>query len=1279
MRSKSWLLVLFFLLVSMQIIDIQAQIIQKKVSIHWTENLVYKINEDLSLEFLNFEDAISDFRYGDLPIFFQKIAVDNFFSDYEIQLSNEQYESLSAADKKLVPIALLKNRPVTEVRCYAENGKPYALFTLLPFITDNSGSVSRLLSCEVKISPKFSPKSTTSTHSFAVNSALSSGLWYKVAVTETGLYKITYQNLVEMGFSGSSVSSSLISVFGNGTGRLSEVCGTERPDDLIELPVMVQDGGDGVFGPGDYVVFYANSPHSITFDESTRKFSHNYNIYSDYSYYFICLSGKGERKRVTVGPEVTALTTQTINDFYDYRFYEVDAVNLDQTGQEWFGDLFDVTTQRSYSINLPNVIGETAELTLKAASTAASTSSFSVTVNGSSVGSLPIAASSNVIARIEKNIFPFVPSQSQQNISINFTRSSYMTKGYLDYLAIQASCRLSFYGGQFSFNNGKYISSYAVGDYVISNANSSVCVWDVTDPAKTYCLPGNLNGSTYRFVALDTAFRQYVAFDGSYYKPVIVVGAVSNQNLHGVESLVDMIIVAHPSFLTQAEQLATFRRQEQGLTVKIVTPAQIYNEFSSGSQDPVAIRDYMKMIYEKSAGAYPKYLLLFGRPSYDYRGRVSGTSLYVPNYQRPMSGSISEGMFRANDDFFGILDDGEGALSHGLVDVAVGRFPVSTIAQANLAVTKSINYSTRRNLVSANSSKVSNFADWRNVICFIADDGDQNEHLTTAERCSEIIQNDNPTINLDKIYCDAYPQKSYSGGQRYPAVNTAINDRMDRGSLFLTYIGHSGKDGWAHERILEFSDINNWHNTYNQPVMMTLSCDFAWYDRVITSPAEACFFNTDGGSSALITTSRVAYGGSNSTYARKLFAKLFTPVDGHIRTIGEINKQAKNDYGGNNDGISMFVLIGDPSMPIALPQYKVITDSINGSPVSALSDTLKALSQVVVKGRVTDEQGNTLSSFNGNLFTSFFDKKNTVQTLSNDPEESPTVSFEEQKNILFRGNNSVKNGLFEIRFMLPKDINYAYGNGKFSYYARSENTDAAGNFSEIMVGGNSNISYDDKEGPQIDVYLNDENFVNKGLTNADPILIIKLKDELGINTTGNGVGHDLVAILDGNNEGQIVLNDHYEAALDSSNQGQVRYQLRNLSTGSHKLKIRAWDILNNVSEKELEFEVANEAELILDHVLNYPNPFTTHTSFFFEHNHPGENLDVLVQIFTISGKLIKTISTSMLTEGNRSNPIDWDGRDDFGDKIGKGTYIYRLKVRTPEGKSAEKIEKIVLL
>lgn len=1280
MNNKSWVRVFIFLLVLLQVVDIQAQKNTFDAKLNWKPNLIYKISDDFTLEKLFFDDAINDFDFAELPVFFAKIPVDGFFSSCELSIFNEQFVSVSEKDKSLISVELLNSKPQTKVRCVSENKKYYALVEILPFV-NSGGTVQKLLTFTYTITPAYETGRITKDYTYKSNSVLSTGLWYRFPVDESGLYKLTFSDLQAFGFTGSSISSALISVFGNGTGMLSETNGDPRPDDLLEIPVRIYDGGDGTFDNGDYLVFYARSPHSVQFDATSKTFSHSYNIYSDYSYYYVCLSGVGEHKRVAVSADTPQSFSQTVSDYLTYQFYETDAVNLALTGREWFGDLFDVTTQRTYSFFIPNIKPQTARLTVKVANAASSSisSSFSVSVNSANLGSIAMTGTSGATAKMFTKTFNFSPTQADLSVSLTFSRSSSTIKAYLDWISIQALCNLSLYGGQTLFNNGNYLEASADSKYIISGANVTTEVWDVTDLSNTVQLPGTLNGSQYEFLSNDREYKEFVVFDGSAFKSVGNGEMVSNQNLHSAESQVDMIIVAHPDFVNQAENLASYRRQNQHLTVKVVTPQQVYNEFSSGSQDPVAIRDYMKMIYEKSAGQYPKYLLLFGRPSYDYRGRVSGTALYVPNWQRANREVISESSYRCNDDFFGILDDGEGAGSWGMVDVAVGRFPTSSYDQANLAVTLSQNYSARVNLVPNGSTLISNLADWRNVVTFVADDGDNNAYLESSESCAEEVQRTNSNINIEKIYCDAYPQVSNSGGQRYPDVNAAINDRMGRGALFFTYTGHSGKDGWAHERILEFSDINNWKNTYNQPVMMTMSCDFGWYDRPSISPAEACFFNTQGGAAALITTSRVAFGGSNDGYAKKLFAKAFTLLNGKARTVGELNKQAKNDYGGNMDGISMIYVLGDPSMPLALPQYAVVTDSVNGKSLSAMTDTLKALSQVVLKGHLVDENGALLQNFNGNIYTSIFDKKVTTTTLSNDPDESPATEFDVQKSILFKGNNTVKDGRFEVKFIIPNDINYTYGNGKISYYARSANADASGNCSQIIIGGNSGSSFSDKEGPQIDLYLNDESFVYNGVTNQNPVLIVKLQDELGINTTGNGIGHDLVAILDNNNESQIVLNDHYEAVQDSFNQGTVRYQLSNLEVGSHKLKVRAWDILNNVSEKELEFVVASDEKFELEHVLNYPNPFTTKTAFYFEHNHPGESMDVLVQIFTISGHIVKTISTSQFMTGTRSEPIYWDGRDDFGDKLGRGTYIYRLKVRLSDGTKAEKIEKIVIL
>jgi hypothetical protein len=608
--------------------------------------------------------------------------------------------------------------------------------------------------------------------------------------------------------------------------------------------------------------------------------------------------------------------------------------------------------------------------------------------------------------------------------------------------------------------------------------------------------------------------------------------------------------------------------------------------------------------------------------------------------------------------------------------VAVGRFPVSTLAQAKIAVDKTLNASARYRIATQNASQVSNFGDWRNVMTFVADDKDGAAHVRNADTVAGVVAANNLAFNLDKIYCDAYPVVSYAGGQRYPAVNSAINLRMERGTLAIAYFGHGGGNGWAHERILEITDINNWKNKYNQPLMITLTCSFGWYDKKAISPAELAFLNDNGGASSLITTSRISY--ANSNYGKRLFREMVTKENGKYKTVGEIQRVAKNNNGGfNSTSVNMIYLIGDPAMRIGIPQHNVQTDVILGEDLQKI-DTLKALSKVTVRGKITDDSGKTLTGFNGNIYPSIFDKSVTQRTLGQSPRD-PVVEFEVQKNVIFKGNATVTNGLFEFSFYVPKDINFEYGKGKISYYAASENDDAGSYYNNFIIGGMSDRLIPNKNGPEIAIFLNDDKFVPGGITNPNPVLLLKLKDEYGINTTGNGIGHDLVAILNNNIEKQIILNDYYLANQDSYNSGTVRYPLQNLAPGTHTLKVRAWDIFNNPSEASIDFVVKSDEKLELAHVLNYPNPFTTRTSFFFEHNQPTETFDILVHIFTISGKLVKTIQSTQFLEGNRSYPIDWDGRDDFGDKIGKGVYLYRLTVRNSQGETAEKIEKIAIL
>jgi hypothetical protein len=438
------------------------------------------------------------------------------------------------------------------------------------------------------------------------------------------------------------------------------------------------------------------------------------------------------------------------------------------------------------------------------------------------------------------------------------------------------------------------------------------------------------------------------------------------------------------------------------------------------------------------------------------------------------------------------------------------------------------------------------------------------------------------------------------------------------------------------------------------------------------------YLSGDGGAISLMTTTRPVFINVNSVVGSALYNYVFTrDTQGRPIPMGETLMQTKNNS-TNDQNRRSFMLLGDPALRLALPKLNIVVDSINGKAPSVEIDTLRSLSRVTIKAHVEDESGNIVSGFNGFAVPSVFDKVLENQTLGQDP-SSPVLTFETQKNILYKGKSTVTNGRFEFTFIVPKDINYSFGSGKISLYANSETVDGSGADSRVIIGGVDPNGLADNAGPEVALFMNDEKFVNGGMTNENPVFIAKLFDENGINAVGNGIGHDITAIIDGNTSAPIVLNDFYEAELDSYQRGVVRYPFERLEPGRHTLTFKVWDVNNNSSESELEFVVVENQDVAISHVLNYPNPFTTYTEFFFEHNQVDVSLQVQIQIFTISGKLVKTINELVTTCGFRSSGIPWDGRDDFGDRIGKGVYVYRLTVTAPDGSTADKIEKLVLL
>jgi hypothetical protein len=1114
------------------------------------------------------------------------------------------------------------------------------------------------------------------------NSVLATGNWYKLAVKNAGIYKIDLSFLNNLGVATGSLASNSIRLYGNGGHMLAEANAGPWTDDLREIPIHIVDGGDGTLSGSDYILFYANGPDAWTRDSANARFTHQKNLYSDRSFYFLSIGGTG--LRISASPAVNSPNI-AVTGFSERYFHELDTVNFLASGREWYGEEFanmpGKTTTREFTITTPAIVAGSpiTVVTQCIARSARVGSRFDIRVNNQPAGQVIVNAISgaqyDLFAQQATTALTSVAVQNNITVQFNYVPGSFNAQGWLNWFELFTRRSLSLAGtDQLLFRDWQSTASGNVAEFIITGAGATTQVWDITDPSHPLRMQGNLSGNEYRFINSASRLREYIAFNTTNFLLPAAIGKINNQDLHAATPT-DYLIVTWPAFLAQAQRLAQFHQQRSSLRTAVVTTDQIFNEFGGGAPDPVAIRDWVKMYYDKfgaSAADKPKYLLLFGDASYDFKDRLNNNTNYVPAWENNFS--LDPLSTYASDDFYGFLDDNED-INAGLItnylDIGIGRVPARSIEEATAFVDKVMAYFDR-----------ASFGPWRNNLVFVADDEDNNLHIQDAEILTTTAASATPIFNQQKIYLDAFRQESGSGGSRYPQANLTINNQVYNGTLIWNYNGHGGAKRLAEETVLDQDIVNNWNNDHRLPLFITATCDFAPYDNPgIRSIGEDILLRPKTGGIALMTTTRVVFAFSNRIMNDNYLRFALQPdANGKFKSLGDAVREAKNytyQTSGDVANNRKFTLLGDPAMTLAFPTLKVRATKVNGIPV-AQADTLSATEKVTIEGEVTDNNGNLLSGYNGNVFPAVFDKVQTVNTLANDP-ASQVAAFNTQTNILFRGKASVGNGKFSFSFKVPKDINYQYGNGKLSLYAEDGVTDAAGSFTNLIIGGAGSAVDNDKAGPEIKPFLNDEKFVNGGITNENPVLVVKLADSSGINTAGTGIGHDIIATLDNDNRQFFILNDFYQGELDSYQQGTVRFQLPALEPGLHSLKIKAWDVLNNSNEATIEFTVVNDEELTLDHVLNYPNPFVSRTQFWFEHNKPGQLLYARVTIMTITGKIIKQIGQNILTTGNRSADIEWDGKDEYGDKPGRGVYIYKLRVEAPGNKKKEVIGKLVIL
>ncbi|MCL2597501.1 MAG: type IX secretion system sortase PorU [Paludibacter sp.] len=1091
---------------------------------------------------------------------------------------------------------------------------------------------------------------------YADNSALANGKFVKIKIKDSGIYKLTYNDLRNMGIAPENVR-----IFGYGGGVIDQNFANPSPDDLPEI---------AVWQGNDYILFYAQGIVKWSYNTANKMFQHNGNPYATEGYYFVT-SDAGVGKKITVAQaEQPNSNVQEINEFTDFQVYEKDEVSLIQSGREFYGEKFDTQTSYNFTFNFPNAVTTApTKLCIAYATSSNVSNSMMITSLGSFADTTKTNASTTDIKFVEMSKYITVPtSMANSVVKMTYLKQSTWT-AYLNFIEINTNRLLKMTGTQMRFQ--KFDSSTAdFYKYNLSDANNNVIVWDISDFANIKQMSTQRSEQTLSFVT-PAENRYFLAIDptANFPKPE-TVGTITNQNLHNLRDI-DFTIITHPAFWEEANTLAQAHRDIDGMNVVVVTTEQVYNEFSSGTPDISAYRKLMRMQYERdSVNHKPKYLLLFGRGSYDNRGllrETAGNNLIL-TFQAKNSGSVTSSY--VTDDYVGMMVDSanDEKLVSNKIAVATGRFPVITKDDAQAVVNKTIEY-----------MKNKQRSIWKNQILYMADDGnnagDYDIYMKANERISSMVFEKHPEYQINKIYIDAFKQVSSASGDTYPDAKAKLLGLFNSGVFFFNYLGHAGSSGLTGEQVLVTDDIKRLTNK-NLFLCFAGTCDFIHFDLPRVSAGEYLLTNPVGGSIGILSASRTVFADGNDSLSTAFNKILFDKMeDGSHNTVGEILILAKNAIGGSETKLS-YVYLGDPAVILNYPdKYHIITTQINDNTELAGNDTIKALSINTIKGEIVDENGMKVEYFTGNVFINIYDKIQTIKTLNNDPYSAgKTFTFPDRPNKIFSGKTSVTDGEFEFTFMVPKDIQYNFGTGRINYYAEMDSdNEAQGYFEDFVIGGSSDVLITDTEGPVIEnMYLNSPNFKDGSKVNETPYFVVRVSDEYGINTIGNGIGHDATLILNNDPQEIFILNDYFIADFGTYQSGTFEYLLPELKDGKYSLSFKVWDLLNNSSQAQLNFEVQKGLKPDIFDLYNYPNPAGDYTIFEIVTDRPQDVLQAKIEIFDMMGRKIWEFSQKT------TDKIRWDINSSNGTYLSSGIYIYRLTLSTLNSGTSYKSNKLII-
>lgn len=1142
----------------------------------------------------------------------------------------------------------------------------------------------------------------------------SSGTWFKIAISKKGIYQLDTSYLTDLGINVSTINPRNIQLWGTNGFELPEANSAEKPI-FSEIPILVEGESDGNFDSIDRIIFYGNSPHREF--RSSSNFIHDIHPYTDSTYVFLTISGSQGQRLTTSNAGLNP--TGTITSFQDlvWKEHELTKTETEQkSGRYWLGQTIPASAQNRFVSVFKDTLLDVDEDTPILASgriylRAQQTTAFEMQINNSLFRNFSINAistsytgheGSSAISHTFNNI-SFMPQYTDGVLEVDLMMKNTDSgaNAFIDYFKFVVTRKLTAQRNKLFFfpPSGGSISEFAT--YKLNNFSSQPFAFDVSDPVNPKLLSLSETSSGFDLI-YHTDPESKIIVQSDLYTPASGK-EIPNQNLHSINSYPEYVVVTSTELLDQAQELANYRSQKDGFNTLVVTQREILNEFSNGATDPTAIRNFLKYIWDIAIAdgqVPPKYLLFFGDTTYDTKGiEKNAFTNHVLTYQT--SSSIHRINSYGSDDFFGLMDDSEGPLiSSGRIDLGIGRISAQTRAEARIAIDKIKRY-----------ENPENNGDWQNLFSFAGDDDFPNRysnrdlHVENADGTLRRMNLNSVGGRSKKIYLFNYPEEITSAGRQFPAATSDFLGALNNGTLVLNYSGHGNTQNLTDEELYSSEYIPQLTNRNKLALFVTATCQFGRYDDInIQSGAEKLVFADNGGAIASFTTTRVVYTGSSPTsfnYGLNILLSqqmLEKDSEGKPSRLGDIYLRTKNTSLGSNTNSRKFILIGDPAIRIALPNKAAQLEAINQIEVASQDTSfIKALDRITLTGNIRNPNGDVAIDFSGEVTITMLDAPRDVtipQDLDwvNDPSYGCIIGrgtdrqciYQIENDVVFKGKSLVENGTFEITFVVPKDLSFSSEKARIIIFAKSDETTAGGAYTDVIYKGINNLAIDDGKGPSLDIYLNDPSFINGSLSNGSPNLIVELSDSSGINTTGTGVGHEIIATIDTKPQQTFVLNDFYEGTLNDYTSGRIEYPLDQIPKGNYALKVRAWDVHNNPSEKEVFFEVADQEDLVVEHVYNYPNPMNNVTSFTFEHNQQGNPLDVDIRIYTLSGKPVNRINQYIPPSNTLSSyaSIPWNGRDRDNDRLGNGTYIYVLRVTTdtPEGrKTTEKIEKLVII